>query len=353
MAVDRNGRAWLPRFIVETTHASTTASLAIPLCPRCGQPISAATLVCPACRTLVHGEQFERLSAAAERLERKSQIASARDAWLRALPLVPQDSEHAEWIRQHVNELTARASAAPSNSKSKWAKRLGPLGPVAVLAAKAKTALFALSKLKFLLSLGAFVALYWVAWGPKFGIGFAALILIHEMGHFIDVKRRGLPAEMPVFLPGLGAYVKWKALGVSTETRAAVSLAGPFAGWIASVICLAIWWKTGDALWAGLARVSAWLNVLNLIPLWILDGGTAVSALGRTQRFLLSTVGLALWLFLGETLFLIVGAGAAFRAFTKDLPEQPSQMITIYYVAVMVCLGIVLHIVPGPLLPMG
>ena len=59
----------------------------------------------------------------------------------------------------------------------------------------------------------------------KFGIGFAALILIHEMGHFIDIKRRGLPAEMPVFLPGLGAYVRWQAMGVPLETRAAISLA--------------------------------------------------------------------------------------------------------------------------------
>ena len=327
-----------------------TASLALPLCPRCGGPISADTLVCPACRALVHGEKFECISAAADRLERKSQLLAAREAWLQALALVPADSEHAQWIRQHAAELAANASATPS-SKSKWAKRLGPFGPVAVLAAKAKTALLALSKLKFLLSLAAFVGIYWAAFGAKFGIGFAVLILIHEMGHFIDVKRRGLPAEMPVFLPGLGAYVKWKALGVSTETRAAVSLAGPFAGWIASMICLAIWWKTGDALWAGLARVSAWLNVLNLIPVWILDGGTAANALGRTQRFLLSTASLALWLFLGEAVFLLVGAGAAFRAFTKDLPEKPSLMITAYYVAVMVCLGFVLHIVPGPLLP--
>ncbi len=328
------------------------ASLALNLCPRCGQPVSAGTLVCPACRALVHGQKFEQLSDAADRLERKCRMASARETWLQALLLVPQDSEHAEWIRQHVAELEVKESAAVGNdSRSKWVKRLGPLGPVAVLAAKAKTALLALSKLKFLLSLGAFVTLYWAAWGPKFGVGFAALILIHEMGHFIDVKRRGLPAEMPVFLPGLGAYVKWKAMGVSTETRAAVSLAGPFAGWIASVICLAIWWKTGDSLWAGLARVGAWLNVLNLIPLWILDGGTAVSALSRTQRFLISTAGLALWAFLGETLFLIVGAAAAFRAFTKDFPEKPSQMIAAYYVATMLCLGIVLHMVPGPLLP--
>lgn len=321
-------------------------------CRDCTQELPAGALACPQCHALVHAEELERLAAAAKELESQAQPRAARDRWFEALALVPRDSQQAEWIRGHAKSLLDQAiQSEHSEQRSKWAKRLGPLGPVAVLAAKAKTALFALSKLKFLLSLAAFVAVYWAAWGPKFGIGFAVLILIHEMGHFIDVKRRGLPAEMPVFLPGLGAYVKWKALGVSTETRAAVSLAGPFAGWIASMICLAIWWKTGDALWAGLARVSAWLNVLNLIPVWILDGGTAASALGRTQRFLISTASLALWLFLGESVFLLVGAGAAFRAFTKDLPEKPSQMITAYYVTVMVCLGIVLHIVPGPLLP--
>jgi len=73
------------------------------------------------------------------------------------------------------------------------------------------------------------VAFYWAVYGVKFGVGFAILILVHEMGHFVDIKRRGLPADMPVFLPGFGAYVRWTALGVSARTRAFVSLAGPLA----------------------------------------------------------------------------------------------------------------------------
>lgn len=308
--------------------------------------------MCPACHALVHGEEFEKISQNAERLEKRSQFRAAHQAWLEALRLVPPDSEHAEWIRRHTDELRSRP-VADSDTKGKWAKRLGPLGPVAVVAAKAKTLLLALSKLKFLLSLAAFVAVYWAVWGPKFGIGFAVLILIHEMGHFIDVKRRGLPAEMPVFLPGLGAYVKWKALGVSAETRAAVSLAGPLAGWIASMVCLAIWWKTGDSLWAGLARVSAWLNILNLIPVWILDGGTAATALGRLERFVISTVGVALWLLLGESAFFLLAVGAGVRGFMKDVPEKSSHRIAAYYVAIMICLAVVLYLVPGQMIPVA
>jgi Zn-dependent protease len=324
------------------------------LCPKCGQQISADALVCPACHALVHGAQFEQLSAIADRLERKSKFLQAREAWLHALPLVPPDSEHAEWIRRHAAELLAKASGPDAQQKKdKWAKWLGPLGPVAVVLAKAKTLLLALAKFKFLLSLVAFVGIYWALWGPKFGVGFAALILIHEMGHFIDVKRRGLPAEMPVFLPGLGAYVKWQALGVSTETRAAVALAGPLAGWIASMLCLALWWKTGDSLWAGLARAGAWLNVINLIPVSILDGGSAAKALGRAERFILLTASLLLWLVLGESVFLLLAAGAAYRVFTKDLPPNPSRRIAAYYLAVVLCLAAVLHTVPGQIFPIS
>ncbi len=321
-------------------------------CRGCTQELPAGALVCAQCHTLVHSEELDRIAAAAKDLEAKSQPRAAYDRWIEALALLPRDSEQAEWIRGHAKALLKQAlDAEAAQQNSKWAKRLGPLGPLAVLAAKAKTVLLLLFKLKFLLSLAAFVAVYWALWGPKFGIGFAAVILIHEMGHFIDVKRRGLPAEMPVFLPGLGAYVKWQALGVSTETRAAVSLAGPLAGWAASIVCLATWWKTGDPLWAGLARVGAWLNVLNLIPVWILDGGTAATALGRNERFAISTIGVVLWLLLGEAVFVLLAIGAAFRAFTKDAPAKPSFAITAYYIALMVCLGLVLHAVPGQLLP--
>src|SRR5205807_9435820 len=117
-----------------------------------------------------------------------------------------------------------------------WAKKLGPFAPIAIFLAKAKW-LFALFKFKFLFSLGAFFALYLAMWGWEFGVGFGVLLLIHEMGHYVDIRRRGLPADMPVFLPGFGAYVRWQALGVSLETRAEVSLAGALAGLLASLSC--------------------------------------------------------------------------------------------------------------------
>jgi Zn-dependent protease len=248
----------------------------------------------------------------------------------------------AEWIRGHVRELETSAPVQASvqrgpNATPDWAKKLGPVGPI----------LLALWKFKFLFSFLTFLGVYWRLWGAAFGIGFAVLILVHEMGHFIDIKRRGLPADMPMFLPGLGAYVKWNALGVSLETRAAVSLAGPFAGALGAGVCYLLWHQTGYGLWAALARTSAWLNVMNLIPLWIFDGSSATNALSKLERAVVVLVSAALCYPRREWIFGVVAAGMAVRLFTRDAPEDHSNTTAAYFVAVLTGLALVLWLVPG------
>ena len=326
--------------------ASVTPEL-IRKCPRCRQEIGAGALVCESCSALVHGEQLSQISRAATVLEEQHQLLQARDLWLSALPLLPATSNQSEWIRNRAQTLERDAVRVPEPKReNEWVRRLGPAGPIAVVLAKGKT-LLALFKLNFLLSLAGFIAVYWGIWGAKFGIGFAVLILIHEMGHFIDIKRRGLPADMPVFLPGLGAYVRWRSLGVSEETRAAISLAGPLAGFLSAAACLVIFSKTSDPFWAALARAGAWLNVLNLIPVWSLDGGQAASALSKIERLILLTSCLALWLVFRENVFFLVAIGAAWRLFTKDLPDHSSPRITTYFIVVLMFLGFVMYMCPG------
>jgi Zn-dependent protease len=355
-------------------------------CKHCARALQAGALACDHCKTLVHADEMERRAARARALESRGELQQAYQQWLSILPLLPQESKQAEWIREHLRELESAAANAhrptTPGQKNRWAKRLAPLGPLAVVLAKAKTFLFAIFKLKFLFSFAAFIGLYWAAWGPKFGVGFAVLILIHELGHFIEIKRRGLPADMPVFLPGLGAYVRWQAMGVSQETRAAISLAGPLAGFFSAAVCGLVGLKIGDPIWLALARTGAWLNILNLIPVWVLDGAGAMIPLNWMEKLLVGAVAAALGYATHEAVFYIVAGGAILNVILASLARRRaaaseivrlnldgsaqmvqgggtqaaafgqeahsgSGMIAAYFVAVLTALGAVLYLLPG------
>jgi Zn-dependent protease len=320
--------------------SSYTASQ-IQNCARCARPLTPGDLECPHCGTLVHADQMEQQAAHARVLEADGDLQAARERWLACLPLLPPQSQHAIWIRDHVRKLEAgpNSGGAQPNPKAKghWVERLGPLGPIVL----------ALWKFKAVLSFAAFFGFYWQMWGAKFGLGFAVLVLIHEMGHFIDIKRRGLPADMPMFVPGLGAYVRWNALGVPLETRAAVSLAGPLAGALAAVVCALIWRQTGSELWAALAYTGAWFNALNLIPLWIFDGSKGILPLNILERVVLLLVSGVLAYALHQWVFGLVAVGTGVRIFTHDSRTEGSTSIASYFVAVLTALAIVLWLVPA------
>ena len=326
--------------------ATTSQDFTVGKCKTCGRELAPSELACVQCHTLAFSEELTILSTRANALEVQGDFAPALEEWRKSLQMLPAQSTQADWVRDHVGKLELSLQVLPPQAKNIWAKKLGPLAPIAIFLAKAKW-LLAIFKLKFLFSLGAFFALYWAMWGWKFGVGFGVLILIHEMGHYIDIRRRGLPADMPVFLPGFGAYVRWQALGVSLETRAGVSLAGPLAGLLAGVGCLFLWWRTGDPIWAALTRAGIWLNLMNLIPVWILDGGQATNALDRNGRWMVFAAAVLCALVFRESVFLLVAAGFVWRFFTKDLPPVASPRTVTYFICVLGLLGVVLRTVPG------
>ena len=331
---------------------SSLSHASIRQCPSCNVELPLGAPACPACHTLIYAAELDGLSREARALEAKGDLTQAREVWNRALPLLPQDSKQAGWVQEKLRGLTTALNSAPDQQAKPdhaWARKLGPLGPIAIVLAKSKGLLLAIFKLKFLLSFFSFLAIYVALFGWRYGVGFAVSILIHELGHYVDIKRRGLPAEMPVFLPGLGAYVKWNAMGVTLRQRAQISLAGPLAGWMAAAACYVLYTYTHDPLWAALARTGAVLNILNLIPIWILDGGKAANALGLVGRIGLLAAALAAWLYFGEAIYFLVAAGIGFRLFTKDKPTEDDWSIWFYYVVLLGALGAVLHFVPAQL----
>lgn len=171
-------------------------------------------------------------------------------------------------------------------SESLW-KRFGGLavGAGLVLAkfgAKAKVLLLALPKLKlFTTSASMLVSIvaYQLLFGWAFSVGFVLLLLIHEMGHVIQLRREGVEASAPMFIPFLGAVISAKSLGEDAAAEARVGLAGPILGTIGTLIPLGLWLATGEDLWRALAYIGFFLNLFNLLPVLPLDGGRAMAAL--------------------------------------------------------------------------
>lgn len=328
------------------------AAIAAPdRCARCGASLAPGCLVCPRCQALAHGSRLEDLAASARRHEQNQDPVAARADWQAALELLPADSSQAAWVRARLAELPAAADQSGKRDAPAWTRRLGPFAPIAVLLLKAKFFL-SLLKVPFLLSFLAFAGLYWGLYGARFGIGLAALILVHEFGHFIELRRRGLAAELPMFVPGLGAYVRWTAAGVTSDTRSLVSLAGPLAGAIGAALCALMWLQTEERLWMALASFSAFINLMNLIPVWRLDGGQAIAAINRAGRIAIALASVLLAAYFSQPLVLLVAGGAVFRAFSNEPATDTSRSygLTVYFIALLAALTYLSGLAPlgGP-----
>jgi Zn-dependent protease len=170
--------------------------------------------------------------------------------------------------------------------KPAWKRVLGVLAAAGLLVvkfgAKLKGLLLLLPKLKLfttsasmLVSIGA----YALIWGWRFAIGFVLLLLIHEVGHVLQLRREGIEASAPMFIPFLGAAIMAKSLGKDAAAEARVGLAGPVLGSLGALVPLGLYAATGNDLFQALAFVGFFLNLFNLLPVLPLDGGRAMSAL--------------------------------------------------------------------------
>ena len=201
-----------PCKILRVPPSSMNAFLEEPqACHNCGSYLGPGLLTCEKCHVLVHSEELARISLRAKSLEGRHDLRQACDEWEKALSLLPATANQAEWIRSHIAKLALTLKAAPPEPPKKdWVRKLGPLGPFVILLTKSKAILLAVFKLKFLLSLFAFAGIYWSLYGARFGVGFAILILVHELGHYIDIRRRSFQRKCPYFCPALAPMCNGK-----------------------------------------------------------------------------------------------------------------------------------------------
>ena len=185
------------------------------------------------------------------------------------------------------SDLEARRTEPeyPRSEGGLWSairRLIAPLAAIGVLLAKFKGLALLALKAKFLgtaltmvLSAGAYALLFPV-W---FAVGFVVLIWVHEMGHVLQLRREGIPASAPMFIPFLGAFVAMKQMPKNALAEARVGLAGPVLGSLGALGAWGIFELTQEPFFLGLAYVGFFLNLFNLLPMLPLDGGRAVGAL--------------------------------------------------------------------------
>jgi Zn-dependent protease len=286
-------------------------------------------LSCPGCGALTHAKELKRLAAAAQQAE----PAEALALWRQAMGLLPADSTQAKTVAGKIETLSRQTETAPKTGTGggKWKGVATSGGVFLLLLAKFKTLIFlvlgqgkfillGLTKMGTLLSMFASLALYWNWYGWKFAGGLILSIYIHEMGHVFALRRLGIAASAPMFIPGFGAILRAQYMTPREDAR--IGLAGPI-------------WGLGAALFAGLlgyafsspaclvvAQWGAWLNLFNLTPVWSLDGARGFHALRRRERIVATAVFSAAWLPINPGLA-ILAAGAGIYGITR--PNEPAE----------------------------
>ena len=142
---------------------------------------------------------------------------------------------------------------------------------------------------KFLLTGGTMllsIFTYSLIFGWRYAVGLVGMLFVHEMGHYLAAKQRGLNVGAPCFIPFVGAWIALKEQPMNAETEAYVGLAGPMLGSAAAFVCYLIACDSGSHLMYAVAYAGFMLNLFNLIPLSPLDGGRIVSVISPRIWFL-------------------------------------------------------------------
>jgi Zn-dependent protease len=164
---------------------------------------------------------------------------------------------------------------------SRVKKALGPIGVIGVVILKF------LAKIKFVLpillktggSMLITIGVYAMVWGWKFAVGFVLLLMLHECGHLIVAKKFGLKVSAPMFIPFVGAFILLKEAPRNAWMEACVGIGGPMFGSLAALLCHTAGIHFGAPLLIALAWSGYFLNLFNLAPVGMLDGGRIVTAL--------------------------------------------------------------------------
>ncbi|MET0392463.1 MAG: site-2 protease family protein [Chitinophagaceae bacterium] len=133
-----------------------------------------------------------------------------------------------------------------------------------------------------------------------------AIVIFHELGHFLAMKYFRYNDLGIFFIPLLGAYVTGTKREVSQKESAVILLAGPLPGIILGLLLYWLDQRSAAGLYLyhvplfKIAILLLFLNLLNLLPLYPLDGGQLLN------RVFLDEEGWVSKIFIGLSALLIL-----------------------------------------------
>ena len=207
---------------------------------------------------------------------------------------------------------------------------------------KGKSILAALKLTKFaslgsmLLTVGAYTSIY----GFPYAAGMVGLILVHESGHALAMRHFHVPFSPMIFVPFLGAAVGMKRPPKNAYEEALIALAGPVMGTAGSMAIWGTGMVTQSQLCFALADFGFMINLFNLIPIGMLDGGRIGNALSPYAG--VAGVGLASTMILSGAIhnpifYLITLAGGyqsgmrLYNLHYKGIPHHDPSLPPYYY----------------------
>jgi Zn-dependent protease len=339
-----------------TQPPAVPASALAARCPQCGTILPDTALSCPACHALVHAGRLKQLAEQARTAASAGDVSGQLEAWRIALTLLPPESAQYRSIYERVQGLSRSLSdpaAAPAatGGSGKAATWTGAIGTGAVfLLTKGKLLLLGLSKGTTFFSMLAALGVYWSIWGWKFALGVVLSIYVHEMGHVAAMRRFGLQATAPMFIPGFGALIRMQQHPATTQEEARIGLAGPIWGLGAAAVCFVVYVTTQQPFWAALTHTGALINLFNLMPIWGLDGDRGFKSLNRNERWLATAAVAIMLLATGEGLLVMIGILAAVQAFREAPNPEGDRSALIQFAGLIVALALLMKM-PVPQQP--
>lgn len=185
-----------------------------------------------------------------------------------------------------VREFRSGRRVITGNVDSNWWQKVIGVGAAGYTVVKMKGLTFLLPVLKFakigpLLSMGASMGAYGWLFGWKLGVGMVSLIFIHELGHGLAMRALGVPAGPMTFIPFFGAVIEMRGRPVSSYHDALIALGGPVLGTAGTLPVLLYGLSTGSQFALALSQWGCMINLFNLLPIGMLDGGRIAGALSK------------------------------------------------------------------------